>query len=261
MKKVLLHFKDLYTYRPLIWTLVARDIKSRYRGSFLGFLWTFLNPLIQMGIYTLVFSFYLRFEMKGYSAFLFTGLIPWILFSSSVERGASSIVHSGDLITKAIIPPQVMPATMVLSNLVNFLLSLPLVFLFLFLFKVHIGVNILWLPVLILIEVLLSYAGAMVFSALTVYFRDMLHILPNLLLFLFFGTPIIYPLSQVPESVRHIVMLNPLAPLIVSFQNVMFYNSPPSWKYIVYPLAFSVIVLIIGSIIFESYREEFAELI
>jgi len=261
MKKFYYHFLDLYRHRFLIWQLVLRDIRARYRGSFLGFLWTFMNPLIQMGIYTLVFSFYLRINMEKYPAFLFCGLIPWTWVSSSVERGMHSIVHSGSLVTKAMLPPQVLPTTMNLSNFVNFIFTLPLLILFLLIFKVYPGRTIFFLVILFLIQFIMLQGVSLIVATLTVYFRDLLHVIPNLLLFLFFATPIIYPLSLVPEKFRTFVLLNPFSTLIVSYHNSLFFKTPPSLPHLLYSGVWSIFLLILGVYIFEKFRDEIPELI
>ncbi len=261
MKKFYYHFLEVYRHRFLIWHLVLRDIKARYRGSFLGFLWTFMNPLIQMAIYTLVFSFYLRINMEKYPAFLFCGLIPWAWVSSSAERGMHSIVHSGPLVTKAMLPPQVLPTTMNLSNFVNFLLTLPLLSLFLFLFKVYPNINLLFLPIVFFIQFVMLQGIALIVATSTVYFRDLLHVIPNLLLFLFFATPIIYPVSTVPEKFRIFVLLNPFSTLILSYQSSFFFSHFPSLSYLLYSGIWAVFLLLIGVYIFETFRDEIPELI
>lgn len=261
MKKFYYHFLDIYKHRFLIWQLVLRDIKARYRGAFLGFLWTFMNPLIQMGIYTLVFSFYLRINIENYPAFLFCGLIPWTWVSSSVERGMHSIVHSGSLVTKVMLPPQVLPTTMNLSNFINFLFTLPLLILFLLIFKVYPRINMLFLPILFLIQFIMLQGISLIVATLTVYFRDLLHVIPNILLFLFFATPIIYPISMVPEKFRIFVLLNPFSTLMTSYQNSFFFQSPPSFSHLLYSGLWGIFFLLIGVYVFEKFRDELAELI
>ncbi len=252
---------EVYKHRFLIWQLVLRDVKARYRGSFLGFLWTFMNPLIQMGIYTLVFSFYMRIQMEKYPAFLFCGLIPWMWFSSSVDRGMHSIVHSGSLITKAMLPPQLLPTAMNLSNFINFCITLPLLIVFLLLFEVYPGIYIFYLPLLILLQFIIIQGLSLLVATATVYFRDLLHVLPNLLLFLFFVTPIIYPLSQIPEGFRKFAILNPISPLMISYQSILFFKEPVKISHVIYIFFWAMFFLLFGIYIFEKYRDEFAELI
>src|ERR1700752_2307906 len=131
------HLADLYRYRALIGTLVLRELRARYRGSFLGFLWSFLNPLLLMLVYALVFSIYMRAPMEGYAVFLFSGLLPWLWFSSSLAHASSVIVTSAPLVKRVLFPTEILPLVSVLSNLINMLLSLPLLFGFLWAFGVR----------------------------------------------------------------------------------------------------------------------------
>jgi len=261
MKRFYYHFLDLYRHRFLIWQLVLRDIRARYRGSFLGFLWTFMNPLIQMGIYTLVFSFYLRINMEKYPAFLFCGLIPWTWISSSIERGMHSIVHSGTLVTKAMLPPHVLPTTMNISNFVNFIFTLPLLILFLLLFRIYPDITIFFLIILLPIQFIFLQGLSLMVATLTVYFRDLLHVTPNLLLFLFFGTPIVYPFSMVPEKLRTLVLFNPFSPLIISYQHSLFFKIPPSPFHLLYAGGWAILFLFLGIYVYEKFRDEIPELI
>src|SRR5687767_6377757 len=121
---MLRNLRELYQYRGLLLSLTQRELKARYRGSVLGFLWTFLNPTLQMVVYTLLFSVYMRQQIEHYPYFMFIGLLPWIFFSSSVGGGASAISDRRDLLTKVRFPAQVLPASVVATNLCNFLLSL-----------------------------------------------------------------------------------------------------------------------------------------
>ncbi len=166
------NLKELYTYRALIQNLVLRDLKARYRGSVLGFLWTFLNPLLLMATYALVFSVYMRIGMEKYTAFLLTGLLPWIWFSSSLLMGTTSIVEGGGLIKKVFFPPQVLPTVTVITNTVNFLLSLPFLLVFLLLFRVEVGWTLVGLLPVMAIQLVLTMGLVLILSALTVRYRE-----------------------------------------------------------------------------------------
>src|SRR5262249_6785169 len=150
------HLADLYRHRALIGTLVLRELRARYRGSFLGFLWSFLNPLLLMLVYALVFSIYLRVPMDGYAVFLFSGLLPWLWFSSSLGHAAGVIVGSGALVKRVLFPAEILPLVSVLSNLINMLLSLPLLFAFLLAFGIRPHAVLLFLPLLVLLQLLLT---------------------------------------------------------------------------------------------------------
>ncbi len=187
------HLADLYRYRALIGTLVLRELRARYRGSFLGFLWSFLNPLLLMLVYALVFSIYLRVPMEGYAVFLFSGLLPWLWFSSSLAHASGVIVASGALVKRILFPAEVLPLVSVLANLINMLLSLPLLLVFLLAFGIRLHGVLLFLPLLLVLQLLLTTGLALALSALNVHLRDVEQILTNGLTLLFFLTPILYP--------------------------------------------------------------------
>ena len=146
--------QTLYRHRELIGILVAKQLKLRYRGTVLGFVWTLLSPLLLMLVYSLVFSVYFRLDMEHYPAFLFTGLLPWLWFASSLQQGVTSILDGAGLVTRSQFPAEVLPVVTVLANTVNFLLTLPLLFAFLLAFRVQLGPPLLVLPVLIALEFL-----------------------------------------------------------------------------------------------------------
>ncbi|MBD3307977.1 ABC transporter permease [candidate division KSB3 bacterium] len=255
----LFRLKELYRYRSLIWNLVIRELKARYRGSLLGFLWSFLNPLLLMSVYALVFAVYLRFGMESYVVFLISGLLPWLWFSSSLLGASGAILSGGNLIKKILFPAEVLPLVVVLSNGVNFLLSLPILLLFVFLFKTSLGVSIVTLPVVIAIQMVFTVGLSFLFSALCVHYRDIQHVLGNFLTLWFFVTPIIYPLSNIPEKFQFTVSLNPVAPLIFAYQDIFYYGRFPNFSQLFMVAVMAIVVYTMGSAVFEKYRGTFAE--
>jgi ABC-type polysaccharide/polyol phosphate export permease len=252
-------FKICYAHRVLIQSLVARQVRARYRGSALGFVWTFLNPLLLMLVYGLVFRVYMRFDMEDYGAFLFAGLLPWLWFSSSLSEGVNSIVSSGNLITRAMFPPEVLPVVSVLANAVNFLFGLPVLFLVLLAYGVPIGVSVLVLPLLIAVQMVLTLGFALALSAINVPYRDVQHLLGNVLIFWFFLCPIIYPLAKVPERLRIFTLGNLMGALTTAYQDILFHGRFPSWPLLAVAVAGSIVVLLLGDRVFRRYRESFAE--
>ena len=248
-----------YDHRALIQNLVARQLRARYRGSVLGFLWTFLNPLLLMLVYSLVFTVYMRVEMKNYGAFVFAGLLPWLWFVSSLSEGTSSIVSSGGLITKAMFPPEVLPVVAVLTNLMNYILSLPVLMLILLIADVQVGVSLLALPAIMAVQLLLTLGPVFLLSALNVQYRDVQLILANLLTFWFFLCPILYPLANVPEKLHFVALANLMGSLVVSYQDVLFYNRFPAWDRLFLVALAGVVVLLIGYGVFARHRESFVE--
>lgn len=255
-------FRELYRFRVLIGALVVRHLSVRYRGSVLGFLWSFLNPLCLMLVYMLVFKFYIRFDsVDNYTIFLFCGLLPWIWFTSAVSEGTSSIVSSGHLITKSMFPAHVLPTVSVISTGVNLLLSLPLLFLFMFVGGVPFHATLIALPVLITVQFFFLLGLALVLASLNVQFRDVQHIVTNLLTFLFFLCPIIYPASSVPARFQFTLDLNPLALFTLFYHDLILDGVWPDPVRAAYLVAWVGIVLFIGHAIFKRYREGFAELL
>jgi len=250
---------ELYRYRALIMSLVLKEVKLRYQGSVLGFLWTFLNPLLLMCVYTIVFSIFLRIRVENYPVFLFCGLIPWVWFSTSILEGADSIVRGGDLITRALFPPQVLPSVTVFSNLVNFVFSLPLLFIFLLLFKVKTGIALISLPIVMIIQAVFTMGLVLMVSALNVHFRDIQHILGNVIIMWFFATPILYPMTSIPVKLRFITVINPMSTLIKAYRDILFYRQFPNWRVLGITLCFGFLVFFLGNLIFNRYKESFPE--
>lgn len=251
---MLIFIRELLAYRELIQTLVSRDLKARYRGSALGWLWTLLNPLMYMAIYTLIFSIYLRVKMENYPMFLLCGMVPWIWFSSSLSMGASSIVEGGGLLKKVYFPPQVLPTVTVLVNLFNFVLTLPLLVALMVAFGLKPGWALLALPIPILTQFAFTEGFVFVLAATSVRYRDIPHILSHLLTGWFFLSPIIYPLALVPEAARPIVAINPMTPFLTSYQDILFDAKLPSAHALGLTLALGLVMFGLGALVFERYR-------
>jgi ABC-type polysaccharide/polyol phosphate export permease len=252
-------FRELFSYRTLIQTLVMRDLKARYRGSTLGVLWTLMNPLLHMAIYSLVFSIYIRSDMERYPAFLLCGLQPWIYLSSSLLLGANSIVEGGSLLKKVFFPPQVLPTVTVMANFVNFLLGIPILFAILLFFGVRLGWPLLILPSIMAAQLAFTLGLTLIVSAASVRYRDIPQILGHLLTFWFFLSPIIYPVTNVPEQFRFFLLLNPLTSFIVAYQDVLLYNKIPSWEALGTMLLTGASALLVGVLVFNRFRWSFAE--
>ncbi len=249
----------LYRYRALIQVLVGRELKARYRGTALGFLWSFMNPLLTMGIYTLVFSVYMRNDMENYPAFLLCGILPWTWFSAGLIEGTHSVISNGGLIKKVYLPSEIFPLVYVGSNLVHYLLSIPILFVFLLLSRVQLSGAVLLFPVILVIQILLTYGLALMLSSLAVRFRDLLQVVPNLLMIWFFLTPIFYPVRIVPEKLRALVDFNPIAHLMIAYQDIFFYGQLPSLTGLAVIALASCVLVAIGLSLFEARKDSFVE--
>jgi len=253
------HLAELVRHRALLWALVGRELKGRYRGSLLGFLWTFLNPLMLLGVYALVFSVYFRIQMEHYAVFMFTGLLPWVFFSQSLNEGAGAITEGGSLVTKVLFPLQVLPAVKVLANFANYLLSLPILFAFFIADGVPFTVPMLGFLVVGALHLLFTYALALLLAAANVFLRDTKHIIGNLLTLWFFLTPILYPLTQVPPAFRSLVYFNPAAIFTMAYHDVFFWGRWPAWGQLAGVAGLTLVLLVMAVVIFEHYKEYFAE--
>ncbi|PTL76163.1 ABC transporter permease [Vitiosangium sp. GDMCC 1.1324] len=255
------HFRELYQYRGLLISLVQRELKARYRGSVLGFLWTFLNPTLHMLVYALLFTVVMRQNIPNYPFFMFVGLLPWIWFSSSVGAGASTISDRRDLMTKVRFPAQVLPTTVVATNLINYVLSLPLLLALGAFYGVWPSWHIVVFPLVVAIQLVFTMGLVYIISAINVTFRDLQHIVQNLLTLWFFASPVLYQVSTVADpKMRDLVTLaNPVAILITSYQAIFYDHRLPNGMPLVALAVASVALLWSASWLFESRREEFAE--
>ncbi|XXF80647.1 ABC transporter permease [Myxococcaceae bacterium GXIMD 01537] len=259
---MLRNFRELYQYRALLLSLVQRELKARYRGSVLGFFWTFLNPTLHMLVYALLFSVYMRQNLKHYTYFMFVGLLPWIWFSTSVGAGASAISDRRDLMTKVRFPAQVLPATVVVTNLANFVFSLPLMVGLGLLYGEWPTWHVVAFPLVVAIQLCFTMAVVYIISALNVTFRDLQHIVTNLLTMWFFVTPVLYPTTTIPEKFRALLVLsNPMAIIVTSYQAIFYEHRLPDLVPLAALLAGALGLLWVASQVFERRREEFAETI
>lgn len=252
--------KELYAYREMIFSLVRRDLNGRYKGSALGFLWTFINPLLQLGVYTMVFSVIMRSGIKDYYLFLFVALIPWIFFSTSLSGGSSCIWSQKEMVKKIYFPREVLPIAFVTSQFVNMLLS------FLVIFAVLIvsgkGINLialLYLPVIMIVEYILALSVAMISSAVTVYLRDVEYILGIVTMAWQFLTPVMYSVDVVPEKMRTVFNLNPMTPVIVAYRDILYYKKIPELGTLVQAVCLGMVLLVVGMVVFSRLKRHFAE--
>ncbi len=212
----------------LTFLLVTRDLRVRYRGSFLGYIWSMMNPMLYMAILSFVFSHLMRFQVENYAAFVLSGIMIWNLFSQSLGIGVNSILANGSLLRKVRVPAALFPAASVLSVLTNFILALvPFLIVSLFL-GVKLTYWILLLPVVLLPYVLFIYGIALFIGTLNVRFRDIGHVVEPLLLMIFYGSPIIYQVSQLPPEFQIYAGLNPISHFLEEIRAIMFFGKPPT---------------------------------
>jgi ABC-type polysaccharide/polyol phosphate export permease len=254
----------LLRYRALVQSLVARELKARYRGSVLGFFWSFINPLLLLLVYSFVFKYILpaRFEgIRHYELFLFCGILPWTWFSSSLLESSSVLISGGNLIKKVLFPAEILPIVTVLANMVHFFFGLAILVGFLIWFEAPITpLELLWFPVTVAVQLVLTLGTALILSALTVHFRDVRDIIGNLMTFWFFATPIIYPYTQMEAWQMRLLNLNPFTHLAITYQEILFFPGPVGhWFWLLVLGIISVGWFLFGYWIFDRLRDTFAE--
>jgi lipopolysaccharide transport system permease protein len=254
---------QLPRYRGLIQSLVARDVKARYRGSVLGFFWSFFNPLLLLLVYTFVFSYVMPppKNLPNYALFLFCGILPWTWFSASLVESSNVLISGGNLIKKVMFPAEILPIVTVLSNMVHFLFGLPILVAFLIYFKAPLQLSeLVWFPVVVLVQLILTLGLALILSALTVHFRDIKDILANLMTLWFFVTPIIYSWQNPPAHIVRFLNLNPFTHLAISYQEILYFEGDfGHWKWLLAVGAGSVLLFLFGYFLFDRLRDSFAE--
>jgi ABC-type polysaccharide/polyol phosphate export permease len=265
--------RQLFRFRGLLATLTARELKARYRGSVLGFLWSLANPLLLLAVYSFVFGVLFKpARSQGigdgpYALFIVSGLFPWIWLSTSTLEGSMSLIANSGLIRKAVFPAELLPMVVVLSNLVHLLLAMPVVLAALvasWLLTHHAvgGSSVVMLPLVILLQLPMIAGLALGASALTVHFKDVRDLLANLLTLTFFLTPILYHLDFFAGQYRlmaWVVRLNPFTPFTLAYQDVLFFGRPPETLLWVQMGLVSLVFWTAGAWLFDRLRETLVE--
>lgn len=252
--------REIFDYREMIFSLIKRDLRGRYKGSVLGFLWTFLNPLFQLVVYTLVFAVIMRAPYEKYYLFLFVGLIPWLFFSASVVGGAGCIWAQKEMVNKIYFPREVLPIAHVTCQLVNMLLSFVVIFVVLIVTG-H-GLNpiaLLYLPIIVAVEYLFALGITMLVSAVTVFLRDVEYVLGILIMAWQFLSPVMYGVDMVPEEVLPIFDVNPMTPILVAYRDIFYYKQPPQISTLLQAIGLGFLLLIVGVVVFEKLKKHFSE--
>lgn len=262
---MLSNLRQLFRYRALIQTLVVRELKARYRGSVLGYFWSFVNPLLLLLVFSFVFTEIMprgeEVNLEPYAVFMFCGLLPWTWFSSSLMDAANALIINGNLIKKVMFPAEILPVVSVISNMVHFLFGMPILIGFLIYNSISLDpAELVWFPVVVAVQFILTLGLAMVLSALTVHFRDIKDLLSNLLTLWMFASPIIYPMSFLSDRAKGFMDLNPFAHLAISYQEIFFYPGPfGHWKWLLALAVAGSVLFLVGYWLFDRLRDSFAE--
>ena len=263
----LAELKNLYRHRQLIAALTVRDLKARYRGSILGFFWSLANPLLLLGVYTLVFTkFFPQQVVTPYPLFLFSGILAWTFFAAAVLEATTSISANAGLIKKVMFPAEALPLVVVLSHLVHFAAALPILLAALLVFALLGQFTITWTillaPLVMLLQAMFVSGIALIVSSASVLFRDLRDIVANVLQLGFFMTPILYLISSMePRWLRALLRINPMTPFVVAYQDIFFFGRLPNVSDTLLIVAYAIGSVALGIFVFDRLRDSLAEAI
>lgn len=251
--------KEIYQYREFLKTNVKKDIRGKYKGSFLGILWSFINPLLMTLVYAIVFPFILRNGPDHYVTFIVIAILPWNWFTTVMSQGTFCMIGNADIIKKVYFPREILPLSVATSGLVNYFISVPIILAFLFFSGIGFSFNILWLPLIALTQYILTIGIILITSAINVYVRDAEYIVNFIVTMLFYATPVLYSTTLFPEKYRWILYLNPMTTIINSYRDIFYSKQMPNMDYLLPVLLFSVLLMILGIGIFRKLKKGFAE--
>jgi ABC-2 type transport system permease protein len=251
---------NLYQYRELLKRLVVKDLKLKYRGSVFGFLWSLLNPLLMILVYTVAFTFILRIRGEGFVFFLMLGQLSWALFASSATMSTGAIVDNSGLLKSVLFPRAILPIGTVLFNLAQYLLTiavfLPVMMLW---YRVPLSAPMLLFPVFLLLQIVFTVGVALGLATATAFFRDVRHLVDVALSILFWTTPIVYELRQVPERLQLLILLSPVSSFVVAYQQIFFYREWPAATVWLIAGAHAVGAFVVGALFFLAFEDRFTE--
>ncbi|MFB3111295.1 MAG: ABC transporter permease [Gemmatimonadales bacterium] len=253
--------RELWAYRNLFLFLVWRDIKVRYAQTVLGAGWAILQPVLAMVVFTVIFGNFAKIPSDGvpYAVFSLAALVPWIYFSTALTTASNSLIANPNLITKVYLPRLVIPLAPVLAGLVDFAIALVILFAMMLAFGIVPSSGVAVLPILVLIMMMAAAGIGCLLAALNIQYRDVKHIVPFLVQVLMFASPIVYPMSLVPEAYRVAYALNPMAGVIEGFRSVLLGTNSISWSLLSVSAVSSVVFLTIGALYFRRMERVFAD--
>lgn len=247
----------LNKYKPLIHELVTRDLKIKYRRSFLGYVWSLLNPLLMMAVMSLVFSYMFRFDIPNYPLYLICGQTLWGFFNESTTAAMHSVLGNGALIRKVYIPKYIFPISRVLSSFVTMSFSLAAILIVMVVTRVPFTWKLLLLPIPLAFLLLFCMGMGMALSAFAVYFRDVLHLYNVVMMAWMYLTPVFYPVSALPEKVAFLLQFNPMYHYVTFFREVVLYGTIPAASVWLGTIGFALLFFSVGLLIFRKLQRDF----
>lgn len=254
--------KEILNYKDMIQSMIKRELRGRYQKSVLGFLWSFISPLCQIAVFTIVFTYVFPSNIPKYYIYLMTGMIPWQFFTDSLSQGACSIIYNADMTKKIYFPREVLTISSVSAKFVNLLLSMIVVFGFILFSGVGFSPLIILLPLVLIIEYAIALGFALLFSAITVYLRDMEYVVNVILMAWIWATPVMYSPDTLVEQYRWIadlLRLNPLTSVMYMFRSILYYHQMPETIDMILPAVWGILLLVVGELVFKRLEGNFAE--
>jgi homopolymeric O-antigen transport system permease protein len=251
----------------LILTLTRRELAARYRGSFLGFLWTLVTPMVMIAIFTIIFAgiFKAKFGASSsqwdYALYLFCGLLPWTAFQESVQLSTTTIVGHANLVKRVVFPLEALPVSLALAAAVNQLFGTLVLVAAAGLLRHDFHLTVIYLPLILIPQLLATFGAAWLVASLGVFVRDLVQAIGLILMAWMYLTPIIYPESIVPENYRRLINLNPFTPLVRSYRRIILEGQPPDWHGLGLFLVFALLSFLLGYWWFARTRKNFADVI
>jgi ABC-2 type transport system permease protein len=252
----------LYRYRGLIKALVLKDLKLKYRGSVFGFLWSLLNPLLMIVVYTIAFTYILGIRNERFVFYLMLGQLAWTFFAGSMMMSTGSIVDNAGLLRTVLFPRAILPIGTVLFNFAQYILTasvfLPVMLAW---YRVPLAAPMLLFPVVLALQVLFTIGFAMILATTTAFFRDVKHLVEVALAVLFWLTPIIYELGQVPERLRLVILLSPMSPFVASYHDLFLYNKWPEPAVWLMAATYAIGAFVAGAAMMLAFEDRFTEML
>lgn len=252
-------FKSLYDYRELLKTSVKKDVGGKYKHSFLGVLWSFVNPLLQIIVYAIIFPLIMRSNIEYYVVFMVCGLIPWNYFSTVINRASFTMIENGNILKKVYFPREILPLSVVTSETITFLISSIIIVCFVLGYGLGITINIVFYPILLFVQFVLLLGISLFVSSITVYFRDLQHFIGVLLQLFFYATPIVYAVESIPENFQWILKYNPMTYIIEGYRDIFYYQTMPEIGTLLIVLVIGILLCVTGYIVFNKLQKKFAE--
>jgi len=254
----------IYQRRELLWQMVAREVKARYKQSILGYFWVILNPLAQMLVMSFAFSVILRIPTFAadnipYSIFLFVALLPWNLFVNSLSSAASSLVSSGSLITKIYFPRTILVISTIFAKVIDFIFAISILVIYMIIYQLPVTWNILWVIPIFIIQQIFTLGLSFFFSAANLLYRDIQYLLSMILLLWMYATPVIYSADMVPDKYRLLFQINPMAVFINAYRQTVLGGGTPKYSSLIIGFIVSLITLFFGFAYFKSREKIFAD--